>query len=45
MIGERTAEAIKLEVGSAYPLDRPSCIEVKGRDATAGIPKTVSVGR
>jgi len=44
VIGERTAEAIKLEVGSAYPLDRPSCIEVKGRDATAGIPKTVSVG-
>lgn len=44
VIGERTAEAIKLEVGSAYPLDRPSCMEVKGRDATAGIPRTVSVG-
>jgi rod shape-determining protein MreB and related proteins len=44
VIGERTAEAIKMEVGSAYPLCRPSCLEVKGRDATAGIPRTVSVG-
>jgi rod shape-determining protein MreB len=43
VIGERTAEAIKMEVGSAYPLDRPSTMEVKGRDATAGIPRTVSV--
>jgi rod shape-determining protein MreB and related proteins len=43
VIGERTAETIKLEVGSAYPLGHPSTIEVKGRDAVAGIPKTVSV--
>jgi rod shape-determining protein MreB len=43
VIGERTAEMIKLEVGSAYPLGRPTAIEVKGRDAGAGIPKTVSV--
>jgi rod shape-determining protein MreB len=43
VIGERTAEAIKLEVGSAYPLGRPSTFEVKGRDAVAGIPKTISV--
>ena len=43
VIGERTAEAIKLEVGSAYPLDRPTSMEVKGRDAVAGIPKTVIV--
>jgi rod shape-determining protein MreB len=43
VIGERTAEAIKIEVGSAYPLDRPSSMEVKGRDVIAGIPRTVSV--
>jgi rod shape-determining protein MreB len=43
VIGERTAEAIKMDVGSAYPLDRPSSMEVKGRDVIRGIPKTVSV--
>jgi rod shape-determining protein MreB len=43
VIGERTAETIKLEVGSAYPLSRPASIEVKGRDAVAGIPRAVSV--
>jgi rod shape-determining protein MreB len=43
VIGERTAEAIKREVGSAYPLDRPATMEVKGRDAVEGIPKTVSI--
>jgi len=43
VIGERTAEAIKMELGSAYPLDRPSSMDVKGRDAAAGIPKTVSI--
>jgi rod shape-determining protein MreB and related proteins len=43
VIGERTAETIKLEVGSAYPLGRPTTMDVKGRDAVAGIPKTVSI--
>ena len=43
LIGERTAEAIKMEVGSAYPLDRPITFEVKGRDFVKGIPKTVTV--
>ncbi|HVP49413.1 MAG TPA: rod shape-determining protein [Bryobacteraceae bacterium] len=43
VIGERTAEAIKMEVGSAYPVDQPLRMEVKGRDAIAGIPKTVTV--
>jgi rod shape-determining protein MreB len=43
LIGERTAEAIKKEVGSAYPLDRPTTFEVKGRDFIKGIPKTVTV--
>jgi len=43
VIGERTAETIKTEVGSAYPLDRPAIMEVKGRDLLKGIPRTVSV--
>jgi rod shape-determining protein MreB and related proteins len=43
LIGERTAEVVKIEVGSAYPLDRPASIEVKGRDMVRGIPTTVSV--
>ena len=43
VIGERTSEAIKMELGSAYPLDCPVKMEVKGRDALRGIPKTVSV--
>jgi rod shape-determining protein MreB and related proteins len=43
VIGERTAETIKTEVGSAYPLGRPSRMEVKGRDVLKGIPRTVSV--
>jgi rod shape-determining protein MreB and related proteins len=43
VIGERTAEIIKTELGSASPLDRPSSIEVKGRDLLKGIPRTVCV--
>jgi rod shape-determining protein MreB len=43
VIGERTAETIKMELGSAYPLGRPTSMDVKGRDAVAGIPKTVSI--
>jgi rod shape-determining protein MreB len=43
VIGERTAETIKTEVGSAYPLGRPSRMEVKGRDVLKGIPRMVSV--
>jgi rod shape-determining protein MreB len=43
MIGERTAEQIKIEVGAAIPLDEPLTIEVKGRDLVAGLPKTLTV--
>ena len=43
LIGERTAEAVKIEIGSAYPLEKPKTIEVKGRDLVAGIPKTLIV--
>ncbi len=40
LIGERTAEAIKCEVGSAMPLKEEMTIQVKGRDLVNGIPKT-----
>ncbi len=43
MIGERTAEEIKIRIGSAYPLQEESTLEVKGRDILAGLPKTVTV--
>lgn len=43
VIGERTAETIKTEVGSAYPSGQPSSMDVKGRDVLKGIPRTVSV--
>jgi len=43
LIGERTAEAIKIEIGSAYPLDEPISMEIKGRDLVEGVPKTLVV--
>jgi rod shape-determining protein MreB and related proteins len=43
LIGERTAEAIKIEIGSAYPLDKPITFGVKGRDLIEGIPKSIEV--
>ncbi len=39
MIGERTAEEIKIKIGSAYPLDEELKMEVRGRDLGAGLPK------
>jgi len=43
MIGERTAEDIKIKIGSAYPLDDELKMEVKGRDLVAGLPKMITV--
>jgi len=43
MIGERTAEEIKIAIGSAYPMGDESTIEVKGRDLVAGLPKTLTI--
>lgn len=43
MIGERTAEEIKMRIGSAYPLGQELSMEVRGRDLVAGLPKTVQV--
>ena len=43
MIGERTAEEIKIKIGSAYKLEKEVGLEVKGRDLVAGLPKTISI--
>jgi rod shape-determining protein MreB len=43
LIGERTAERIKIEIGSAAPLDQRLTMEVKGRHLTEGLPTTVTM--
>jgi rod shape-determining protein MreB len=43
MVGERTAEDIKMKIGSAYPLQEELTMEVRGRDLVAGLPKMVTV--
>jgi rod shape-determining protein MreB len=44
LIGDQTAEAIKMRIGSAYPLDSgEEEMEIKGRDLVAGIPKTIVI--
>lgn len=43
LIGERTAEDIKLQLGSAFPLEKELSMNVKGRDLVAGLPKTVMI--
>ena len=43
MIGEPTAELVKMTIGSAYPTGEEQEMEVKGRDIVSGIPKTVSI--
>lgn len=43
MIGERSAEEIKISIGSAYPLEEEKSIDVKGRDLVSGLPKTVTI--
>ena len=44
LVGERTAEHIKCNIGSAYPLDKPITMEIKGRHLIEGVPKTITVG-
>lgn len=43
MIGERTAEDIKKQIGSAYPDGNKEMMEVRGRDLLTGLPKTINV--
>jgi rod shape-determining protein MreB len=41
MIGERTAEEVKIQIGTALPLERDLNMEVRGRDLIAGLPRTI----
>jgi rod shape-determining protein MreB and related proteins len=43
LIGERTVEEIKIKLGSAFPLDEPLALEVRGRNLLEGVPKTITV--
>ena len=43
LIGERTAEQIKIEAGSAFPLDEESTVDLRGRDLATGLPKTIEL--
>ena len=43
LIGERTAEEIKIRIGSAFPLEEEMTMEIKGRDLVEGVPKTLLV--
>ncbi len=43
MIGERMAEEIKIQIGSALPLDEELTMEIRGRDQVAGLPKTLTL--
>src|SRR5438093_1053091 len=44
MIGERTAEDVKIQIGSALPMDPELTMEVRGRDLIAGLPRTITLG-
>ena len=43
VVGERTAESIKVEIGSALPLEKPLLMQVRGRDQVSGLPKTFAL--
>jgi len=43
LVGERTAETIKIQAGSAYPFNEPRKMDIKGRDLMDGIPKTLTI--
>jgi rod shape-determining protein MreB len=43
LVGDRTAEQIKMQVGSAFPLDKPLTMEIKGHNVLEGLPKTLTI--
>jgi rod shape-determining protein MreB len=43
LVGERTAEQVKIQIGSAYPLDQPETMEIKGRNLIEGVPKMLVI--
>jgi rod shape-determining protein MreB and related proteins len=44
MLGERTAEQIKINLGSAFPLPEEPTTDIRGRDLVSGLPKTITIG-
>ncbi|MDD3396838.1 MAG: rod shape-determining protein [Acidaminococcaceae bacterium] len=45
LIGERTAEEVKIEIGSAVEVERPARMDIRGRDLVTGLPKTLSINQ
>ncbi|HHW56920.1 MAG TPA: rod shape-determining protein [Clostridia bacterium] len=43
MIGERTAEEIKIQIGSAFPKEKEETMDIRGRDLVSGLPKTLKI--
>ena len=43
LVGEQTAEQVKIQIGTAWQEDKPKAMEVKGQDAISGLPRTVTV--
>lgn len=43
LLGERTAEKVKMEIGSAFPLENEEKMEINGRDLVTGLPKTIII--
>jgi len=43
LIGERTAEQIKIDIGNAYPFETPKSMTIKGRDMIAGVPRNIEL--
>jgi rod shape-determining protein MreB len=43
LIGERSAEQIKIDIGSALPVEQPQTVEIRGRDLVTGLPKTIAI--
>jgi len=43
LIGERSAEQIKIDIGSALPAEQPQTVEIRGRDLVTGLPKTIAI--
>jgi len=43
LIGERTAEQLKMEIGSALPMSEPLSMDIRGRDILSGLPKTLTI--
>ena len=43
LVGERTAEMIKINIGSAFPLEKPLTMEIKGHNVLEGLPRTITI--